>query len=74
VCEDGACLMDCLRAGSNAARCRRTFGTGSVVSSRQASRKYVLKNLHYAMIIIIINMLICCVPPHDDYIGSEVCS
>jgi len=45
----GSCLMDCLRAGSNAARCRRTFGTGSVVSSRQASRKYVLKNLRGAI-------------------------
>jgi len=53
VREEAACLMDCLRAGSNAARCRRTFGTGSVVSSRQASRKYVLKNLQGAILIII---------------------
>ena len=41
-----ACLMDCLRAGSNAARCKRTLGTGSAVRSRHTSRKYVLKNLH----------------------------
>ena len=38
-------LMDCLRAGRRAARCRRTLGTGSPVSSKQLSKKYDLKNL-----------------------------
>lgn len=68
--EEAACLMDCLRAGSNAARCRRTFGTGSVVSSRQASRKYVLKNLQGAKFISIKLRL----PPFsllDEFVGSR---
>ena len=38
-------LMDCLRAGRRAAKCRRTLGTGSPVSSKQLSKKYDLKNL-----------------------------
>lgn len=44
--EWAAHLMHCLRAGSSDARCRRTLGTASDVSSRQVSRKYILKNLH----------------------------
>ena len=38
-------LIDCLRAGRRAAKCRRTLGTGSAVSSKQVSKKYDLKNL-----------------------------
>lgn len=37
--------MDCLRAGRRAAKCSRTLATGSAVSSKQASKKYDLKNL-----------------------------
>ena len=32
-------LMDCFRAGRREAKCSRTFATGSLVRSRQASRK-----------------------------------